>query len=365
MKKIIVNLVPKYPIYIGRRLLVSEHIVNLCKKKANFVVIIIDQKLRTLYGKPMLSWLKKNHLNVHLLSFVGGEKNKDRQHKEILEDKMFKLGCGRDTCIIAIGGGVTTDIAGFIASTYCRGIPIIYVPTSLLAMVDASIGGKTGVDTSYGKNLIGTFYQPLAVFIDVDVLKTLPKKEFNNGLVELIKHAIIKDKDLFYYLINNVIQIKQGSTAALMKAISYSCLIKKSIIENDERDIGKRQLLNFGHTIGHGLEQASNYKLSHGQAVAWGIVVESYMAFKLGILSKASFEEIKTIFKIFKIRLSNLAKKCDKQAVRKALLLDKKNVNKVPRFVLIKSIGSVYQDSVEYTAVISNENILEALDIIC
>ena len=365
MKKIMVNLNPRYPIYIGRNLLGSDYLVNACKKYASLVVIIVDQKVRDLYGKPMLALFKKNHIKAHLISFKGGEKNKTRETKEKLEDAMFELGCGRDTCIVAVGGGITTDIVGFVASTYCRGIPVIYVPTSLLAMVDASIGGKTGVDTRYGKNLIGTFYQPKAVFIDIDTLKTLPNKEFNNGLVELIKHAIIKDKKLFNYIIENARGIKKLDKKILEKIILISCQIKKAIVEHDEKDIGMRQLLNFGHTIGHALEQVSNYKLGHGEAVMLGIIAESYMALKLKLLSTDVFEKIKSIFGKCDIPMAKLNKTYSRPAIKKALMMDKKNVNQTPRFILIKNIGSMYVGSTGYTSVIPDEIINRGIDIIC
>jgi len=365
MKKIILNLTHKYPIYIGQNLLKSDYLVEACKKYALSVVIIVDQKVCDLYGKPLLNRLKKNHIKTHLLSFKGGEKRKTRKTKEKLEDAMLKLRCGRDTCIVAVGGGITTDIAGFIASTYCRGIPIIYVPTSLLAMVDASIGGKTGVDTPYGKNLIGTFYQPRTVFIDIDTLKTLPEKEFKNGLVELIKHAIIKDKKLFYFLLKNVTKIKKRFKLDLESSILTSCKIKKFIVERDEQDLGMRQLLNFGHTIGHALEQVSNYKLSHGMAVAFGIIAESYMALKLGILSNDKFEKIKDIFKQFNIHVTKLDEAYSKKAIKQALLMDKKNINQTPRFALIKDIGSAYFGATGYTSVVPDNIIDQGINIIC
>lgn len=329
------------------------------------MVIIADQNVSDLYGKSLLTYFKKNRIKTHLLSFKGGEKSKTRKTKEQLENAMLKFGCNRDTCIVAVGGGITTDIAGFIASTYCRGIPVIYVPTSLLAMVDASIGGKTGVDTPYGKNLIGTFYQPKAVFIDINTLKTLPDKEFKNGLVELIKHAVIRDKELFYFLLENVAKIKNLSEPNLVKVILTSCKIKKAIVEYDEKDFGVRQLLNFGHTIGHALERVSNYRLSHGKAVAFGIIAESYMTLKLGILSQDVFEKIKDMFKKYNISVGMLGKSYDKKAIKKALLMDKKNINQTPRFILIKDIGSVYVGATGYTSVVPDKIISQGIDAIC
>ena len=165
-----------------------------------------------------------------------------------MENQLFEKGLGRDTCVIALGGGVVTDMAGYVAATYCRGIPLVMIPTSLLGMVDASIGGKTGVNVSYGKNMLGCIYQPKKVFIDLFTLKTLPKKELTNGVVEMIKHGLIADDNLFEYLEKHSDQLLALDFSFLEKAIFESCRIKKEIVEQDEKENGKRHLLNFGHT---------------------------------------------------------------------------------------------------------------------
>lgn len=356
MQEITINLAETYKIHIGKELLPSSLLIECCRKQANTIVIIVDNNIKDLYGKPLLNSLKKANIETHLLPFTGGEESKTRAVKQELEDKMFALGCGRDSCIIALGGGITTDIAGFVAATYNRGIPVIYIPTTLLAMVDASVGGKTAVNTPFGKNLIGAFYQPKAVFIDIDVLKTLPKNELKNGMVEIIKHAIIKDAEYFSLL------EKKIDVTILEEVIATSCQIKKQIIEQDEKDYGIRQLLNFGHTIGHALEQASHYQLSHGEAVALGMIAESYISMRLGFLPESSFTRIKAILRIYEISPIMTG---TKTAIKKALLLDKKAIARKPYFVLLDDIGRVHVPTKGFTMPVNDNIIDEALGVIC
>ncbi len=355
MKVIKVTLNHTYEISIGNGMLSDSNFAKSCDKLGNRVVIISDDNVAKLYAAVLLNNFKQQNIKTDLLTFNANEKNKSRKMKEEIEDKMLGLGCGRDTCIVALGGGITTDLVGFIAATYCRGIPIVYAPTSLLAMVDASIGGKTGVNVIFGKNLIGAFYQPRAVFIDTNTLKTLPNNEFKNGLVEIIKHAIIADKEYFYSL-EKKINIKE--------AIATSCVIKKNIVEQDEKDVGIRQLLNFGHTIGHVLEQMSEYQLSHGEAVALGIIAESYMSLKLNLLSSNTFERIKAIFKKHNIpvKLNNVY---NKEAFKKVLLMDKKTINQRPRFVLVEDVGFPHIGSTGYTSFVPDEVINQGIEILC
>ena len=248
-----------------------------------------------MYGEPLQRELASSGLEAFLFSFSNGEQYKTRETKEILENQLFEKGLGRDTCVIALGGGVVTDIAGYVAATYCRGIPHVMFPTSLLGMVDASIGGKTSVNVPYGKNMVGCIYQPRKVVIDLSTLISLPKKEFANGVVEMIKHGLIADCKLFEDLEKHSDELLALNAVKLEQTIFESCRIKKEIVEQDEKENGKRRLLNFGHTIGHALERLTHYSLSHGEAVAIGLLVESYLSVRLGILDQKSFERIKKI----------------------------------------------------------------------
>lgn len=292
------------------------------------IAIITDENVAKLYTLP----------GDYLFTFPHGEQNKTRETKQRLEDQLLEKGLGRDTCIIALGGGVVTDLAGFIAATYCRGVPLVMIPTTLLGMVDASIGGKTGVNVPQGKNLIGCIYQPKKVCIDPATLKSLPLNELSNGVVEMIKHGLIADAQIFAYLENHAKQLLALDPAVLEQAIFDSCRIKKEIVEEDEREKGKRHLLNFGHTVGHALERLTNYALPHGEAVAIGLLAESHMAVQLGYLAESDLERIRRVLQAYAVPLK--MPKVAPEALLKAMASDKKALKAKPRFVLIEAIGS-------------------------
>ena len=303
-------------------------------------VIIAHEKMVPQHVNLLHRSLLSEGLDVNLLTFPSGESHKTRRTKELLEDSMFELNLGRDTCLIAIGGGVVTDISAFLAATYCRGIPLVMIPTTLLAMVDASIGGKAGVNVPYGKNMVGVTYRPKKIWIDPLVLQTLPLKELRCGVAEMIKHGLIADHHLFEYLEEHAELILSCDLTILEKAIFESCRIKKEIVEQDEKEIGVRRLLNFGHTVGHALESVCDYSLSHGEAVAIGLIVESYLAMQLGILSKHSFEKIRRIFVKYGFPLQLTNNQISLQNLLDKMILDKKSLKGKPRFVMIDEIGS-------------------------
>lgn len=367
MKTITVNASQAYKIFIDLELLNTSLVKNYCENLANRFAIITDSNIVNSLGRKIYQHLKLQGLNVELFAFPAGEKNKNRQTKEFLEDQLLAKHYGRDSCLIAIGGGVVLDLAGFVAATYCRGIPVIYIPTTLLAMVDASIGGKTGLNTQFGKNLIGSFTQPHAVFIDVSTLNSLPINEFNNGLVEIIKHALISDADLFKYLYENkkklasVKKLEQHDEKFLINLIFTSCLIKKNIVEQDENEQGIRKLLNFGHTIGHAVECIENYKISHGKAVAIGILVESYLSLKNNYLQEKCFKNINEIFKIYQIPLKTSAF-INTKNFYEVLLSDKKSINLTPHFALLDEIGKPHIENNCYTHSLNLTDLNKALN---
>lgn len=297
------------------------------------VIIITDHTVEKLYGKEF-----QKHLRADLLSFPPGEKYKTRQTKEHLEDTLLNAGYGKDTVIVGLGGGVVTDIAGFLASTFCRGVDLILIPTTLVAMVDAAIGGKNGVNTPLGKNMIGTIYHPKQVIINSSFLQTLPEKELYNGKVEIMKLGLIADP----YLLDH---------ADIARALE----IKRRLVALDTNDQGIRRLLNLGHTIGHALESLSSYEMSHGEAVASGIRIECECAFRLGLLEKESWEIIQTLFPKVPLAYS-------REAILETLKFDKKSQGGLPRFVLLKQIAEPLSFGGEYCSSIPEEILSEVLD---
>jgi 3-dehydroquinate synthase len=353
-----------YPIFIGEKLLKHSHFIHYCQSLRKRGAIISDSQVAPLYGQELQMRLQFGHVETSLLVFEAGEKQKTRQTKEWLEDQLFEQGFGRDSFLIALGGGVVTDLSGFLASTYCRGIPLIMIPTSLLAMVDASIGGKTAVNVPYGKNMVGTLYHPSAIFMDTSTLKTLSKEEFKNGVVEAIKHGLILDASYFAFLEQHAQNILNLEMSYVERLIYESCLIKRSIVEEDEQEKGKRRTLNFGHTLGHAIELLTDYQIPHGQAVAVGILGESYLSMQLGLLSSSSFERIRNIFKQYQIEIQNTFS-LSPARVLNALQLDKKSVKNQPRFVLLKEIGTCTDCSGEFCSSVEQKVLEKALNWIC
>jgi 3-dehydroquinate synthase len=292
------------------------------------------------------------------LTFPSGETSKTRETKGALENRLLDGGFGRDTCIVAIGGGVVTDLAGYVAATYCRGVPVIMVPTTLMAMVDASIGGKNGVNVSQGKNLIGTIYQPRKVLIDPSALHTLPFSELRNGLAEMIKHGVIADKSYFEFLEGHVSQLLSLESPILESAILMGCSIKKGIVEDDERERDQRHLLNFGHTIGHALECVSGYSLAHGEAVALGMVAEGQIGVHLGVFPEHAYRRMCTLIQACGLPVRT-AMPFSANDAWNAMVLDKKSLHGLPRIVLLSDIGtprsdgSIFVSEVEKTWVVT------------
>jgi 3-dehydroquinate synthase len=328
--------------------------------KCSSLVLLSDSNVQKVIADDFAMALNAQNYKCLHLTFPAGEQYKTRETKAELEDKMLFNGIGLDTCLIAMGGGVTTDIAGFIAASYGRGITLINIPTTLLGMVDAAIGGKNGVNTPFGKNMIGTLYQPKKIIIDTDCLESLPVKELKNGLVEVIKHALIADSLLFEYLEIHVEELLAKDKSALERVIQDSCRIKLSIVEQEVTHKGIRNFLNFGHTIGHALENITHYTHPHGEAVAIGILVESHIAYYLGCFDEKKITQILNLFQQFGIALELPDISID--ALLEAMMLDKKAIDKSPRFCIIEDIGKMSECNLDYCKKVDKSLIIKSLN---
>ncbi len=363
MPKIVVQIpateASAYPVFIQTGLLQKpETWLNI--KKFTEITIITDHNVKNIYGQQLYKKLKNFASRVYLFSFKAGEKSKNQKTKQILEEKMFRQGCSRDTLCLALGGGVVGDLAGFIAATFLRGIPIIQIPTTLLAMVDSSVGGKTAIDTNYGKNLIGAFWQPQAVIADISCLQTLPKKQIINGLVEAIKMALTCDQKAFQYIKRNWQGCLTGDLKIQQKIIEQAVKVKQSVVAQDEKEqSGLRMILNFGHTIGHALEKISDYKILHGYAVAYGILVEAKIAEIQGILSSNDYQLITQIFSELDIHISDLKKYSIKEIIR-ATKQDKKNKLGQSYYIILKKIGQVLVQKDTYAHPVNDQTVQQA-----
>ncbi len=246
--------------------------------EGGLVVIVSDSNVAPLYGEPLRRACADRGCRVELLRFPAGEASKTRETKSELEDRLAGLGADRDTVVVALGGGVTCDLAGFLAATWHRGVSLVHAPTSVLAMADAALGGKTAVDTPAGKNLVGAFHQPRAVYADTGTLSTLPSEEYVAGLAEIVKAAVVGDAALFRWLEDAAESLIARDLGAVQHAVASSVRIKGRVVQRDERDAGRRAILNFGHTVAHALETASELRVRHGHAVAIGMLAEASVA---------------------------------------------------------------------------------------
>ncbi|KAJ9055496.1 3-dehydroquinate dehydratase (3-dehydroquinase) [Entomophthora muscae] len=271
--------------------------------KSSTYVFVTDSNLETLHLPALVEAFedKLSGTKSRLLSYVisPGEQSKSRKTKAEIEDFLFANGCTRDTCMIGLGGGVIGDLVGFVASTFMRGIPMINLPTSLLAMVDSSIGGKTAIDVPAGKNLVGSFWQPLRVYVDLSYLATLPKREFSNGMAEIIKTAIIADSECFEKLESSDHEALAADTSGLEAVVLGSIRFKAFVVTADERESGLRGLLNFGHSIGHAIEALLAPKLLHGECVALGMIQETEVARSLGACSQVTLARLTRVLKLY------------------------------------------------------------------
>jgi 3-dehydroquinate synthase len=328
-----------YEILIGENLL--EGIVSELRDLSDRFVIITDRNVERLYGNALLERMRREGIKAHILSFEPGEKSKNLENYNSIMEKLVSSGLDRGSALIALGGGVPGDITGFAASTYMRGIKFIQVPTTLLAMVDSSIGGKTGVNLRAGKNLVGTFHQPEKVFIDTSTLDTLPEEEFTNGLIELVKHALIRNRTLADFIEKNIGTIMKREKGILEEIITESLKIKADIVEKDEKESGLRMLLNYGHTFGHAFETLSDSGIAHGEAVAAGMMIAGRLSNRVGKLSGEELERHNGLIeKILEVSIPAFVT----EEIMEKMLSDKKARDGKIKFVLLKKVGEAYVD---------------------
>jgi 3-dehydroquinate synthase len=340
METLTVNLGDRsYPIHIGQNIL--SWIGELLQKTGlrGKVAVVTNPTVAQLYLDAIHEGLSRSGFEMTPVLVPDGEQHKNLRSLATLYDRLVGERFERKSCVLALGGGVVGDLAGFAAATYLRGIPYVQVPTTLLAQVDSSVGGKTGVNHQNGKNLIGAFYQPRLVLIDVAVLASLPRRELVGGLAEVIKYGIIEDSTLFGLLEKEVESLLGLERERLIQTISTSCAIKARVVEKDERENDYRAVLNFGHTIGHALEAATGYtQLLHGEAVGVGMVKAATLSVQQGLCDQRSFERIRSLVKKAGLPLE-IPSGTSMQSLIQAMEIDKKSADGKIKFVMCAGIG--------------------------
>ncbi len=307
------------------------------------VCIVSDSNVAPIYAKEVSGLLEKEGFFCVYYVFPAGEASKNLDTVAGLYEFLIEHSFDRNDVLLALGGGVTGDLTGFVASTYLRGIRFIGMPTSLLSMVDSSIGGKTGVDYKAYKNMVGAFYQPSAVYINVSALHTLPEREFLAGMGEVVKHGFILDKEYHAFLKANTTQILEKKEQTLREMIYRSLCIKRGVVERDPKEKGERALLNFGHTIGHAVEKLNEFSLLHGECVSVGMIAAAELSVLRGVLSKEDAEEVKDLIVSFgmKTKVTPL----EKVTLLSVCHKDKKADGAKIKFILLKKIGEAFIDS--------------------
>lgn len=336
-------------VFVGPNLLAKLPALLKEKAPAYRYALITDSNVQKLYGEQLVKELNTAGLPTELFSFPAGESSKNEAIKQKLEHALLKKSYGRDTVILALGGGVVGDLAGFVAATYLRGVPYVQIPTTVLSMVDSSIGGKVGIDTPFGKNLLGAFWQPLVIVADISTLDTLSEKEKTNGWFEALKMFLTLDPEAYE-------QAKAGFNSTLLERAME---LKMQVVEDDERETGLRAILNFGHSVGHAIEQLSNYTVLHGYAVALGMLVEARASVELGHLNEQDWNELAQVLKTIGVQGNDL-QNYTFESVWQALQNDKKNRGTNVKFISLKALGSVFRKENEFTHTITEDILKKA-----
>lgn len=325
--------------------------------KERCLCIVTDNQVEELFGEQIKELLSPVCKKLFLYAFPAGEERKTLDtvtdiYRFLIENKMT-----RKDMLIALGGGVVGDITGFAAASYLRGIDFVQVPTTLLSQVDSSIGGKTGVDFEQYKNMVGAFYMPRLVYTNTAALKTLDERQFASGFAEVMKHGLIKDNKYYEWLLSHIYEINDREDTVLQEMVYRSCLIKKKVVEADPTEQGERALLNFGHTIGHGIEKASDFSLLHGECVALGCIAAANISMKHGLIGEDEYLEIRDMFVPFHLPITLRDIRFTPGEVVENTKSDKKNVSGKLRFILLKKLGKAVIDET-----VTEEELLQAVE---
>jgi 3-dehydroquinate synthase len=323
--------------------------------------VITDSHVQELIAPRVVGLLRDAAIAAQTFAFPAGERYKTRETWADVSDQMLARQMGRDTAVVALGGGVVGDVAGFVAATYLRGIPYVQVPTTLLAMIDSSIGGKTGVDVPTGKNLLGAFHQPRLVVADLDTLGTLPAAQLVAGLAEAVKHGVIADVEYFEFLERQYGPILKRDTAALERVVQRSVEIKAAVVAEDEREAGRRAVLNFGHTVAHAIEATCKFEVLHGEAVAIGMACETRLAETLGVATPGTSARVRSALERYRLPLA-VPDAASVDALVQAMRGDKKARAGAIRFALPERVGAMHRDARgSWTVAVEEDGIRAAL----
>jgi 3-dehydroquinate synthase len=344
---IVTHALGSYPVYVEPGAITQLAALVARHLPGRRVAMLVDETVLPLYRAGRLgraAWTGET------LTFPAGEQSKSRETWVRLTDALLERGFGRDSGIIALGGGVTGDLAGFVAATYMRGLPYVQVPTTLVAMLDASVGGKTGLDTAKGKNLVGSFHPPAAVIADPLTLGTLPERDYRAGLAEAVKHGLIADRDYFEWMETQASELARRDPGTLTRLVRRSVEIKAEVVSEDEREAGRRAILNAGHTVAHALEQVSNYQLPHGEAVALGLVLECELAEQLDLADSGLRHRVAQLLTSLGLP-DRMPPGIDRGALLDSMMGDKKNRRGQIHFALPATLGRMHRPNGWTTAV--------------
>jgi 3-dehydroquinate synthase len=339
-----------YPIYIGTDLIDQPQLFSACEKSSS-IYIVTNTTVAPLYAQRLTNTLETFGKPVRTITLADGESYKDWKNLQLIFDDLLKFGADRQTMLVALGGGVIGDMTGFAAASFMRGIRFIQVPTTLLAQVDSSVGGKTGINHPLGKNMIGAFHQPVAVIADLNTLKTLPPRELSAGLAEVVKHGAIADSQFLDWIEANAKSLLNCDTAAMGHAVLRSCEIKSTVVSADEREGGIRATLNFGHTFGHAIEAGMGYgEWLHGEAVGCGMVLGADLSCRLNFITKAEAKRLTNIIQSMNLPIA--PPKFGAERYMELMQVDKKTEGGQIRYVVLEKIGKAQIKSVPDAQVI-------------